>query len=143
MQVQFIRTHENAVLPSKGSALAAGHDLYAAEACLVPARSRVLVNTGWRVCVQPGYELQVRARSGLAVKHGIGVLNSPGTVDEDYRGILGVILVNTTDFDFEIAPGDRVAQMVVKPVVYAHVVEVEKFELPSERGEDGYGSTGR
>lgn len=102
---------------------------------------RALVPTGLRLALPPGYEAQVRPRSGLAIRHGITMLNTPGTIDSDYRGEVKVIVVNLGQESFVIQPGDRIAQLVVSPVVRAELVEVD--ELPdSARGEGGFGHTG-
>ena len=142
VNVQFIKTHKYARLPTQGSQGAAGFDIYAAEDGIIPPRQRGLVNTGLRISVPEGYEAQVRSRSGLALKHGICVLNSPGTIDEDYRGALGVILLNTELTPFHVKRGDRIAQLVLRPVVqHVRMVFTDEF-TETERGEDGYGSTG-
>ena len=130
-------------LPRYETEHAAGMDLSAcipADITLAPGK-RALIPTGFAIALPPGTEAQVRPRSGLAAKHGITVLNSPGTIDADYRGEIGVILINHGDAAFTIGRGMRIAQMVVAPVVQAALVEVE--ELPaSERGAGGFGSTG-
>ncbi|MGE5515560.1 MAG: dUTP diphosphatase [Bacteroidota bacterium] len=130
-------------LPRYETEHAAGLDLSAcipADITLAPGK-RVLVPTGFAIALPPGYEAQVRPRSGLAAKHGITVLNSPGTIDADYRGEIAVILVNLGDAAFTISRGMRIAQMVVAPV--AQAVLVESVELPAtERGAGGFGSTG-
>ncbi len=103
---------------------------------------RKLFETGLYIQLEPGYEATVRPRSGLALKHGITVLNSPGTVDADYRGEVGVILINLSDEPYTITPGDRIAQMVVGP--YRQVEFLEVYELSeTERGECGFGHTGK
>lgn len=130
-------------LPAYGSAEAAGCDLLAAveETLTLAPGARALVPTGLRLALPAGYEAQVRPRSGLAAKHGITVLNTPGTVDSDYRGEVKVILINLGEADFEIARGMRIAQMVVAPVT--RVAWVEDGDLvASERGAGGFGSTG-
>lgn len=135
-------------LPSYETAGAAGADLRAnfeesaRQGLVLSAGARVLVPTGLRLEIPQGYEVQIRPRSGLALKHGITLPNSPGTIDSDYRGPLGVILLNAGDQPFAINHGDRIAQMVVAPVVQA------RFELATElgdtaRGEGGFGSTGQ
>lgn len=130
-------------LPAYASAGAAGLDLQAAldgDAVLAPG-ARMLVPTGFAVALPPGYEAQVRPRSGLALKHGITVLNSPGTIDEDYRGEVGVVLVNLGQEPFTLTRGMRIAQMVIAPVSRAVLAEAD--ELPATgRGEGGFGSTG-
>jgi dUTP pyrophosphatase len=129
-------------LPAYATEGAAGMDLLAAAALAIPPGGRALVPTGLSIALPPGFELQVRPRSGLALRHGITVLNTPGTVDEDYRGEVGVILFNTGDAPFAVARGDRVAQAVFARVRRARWKEVT--ELPSSvRGAGGFGSTGR
>ncbi len=102
---------------------------------------RRLVPTGLRLEIPAGFEVQIRPRSGLALKHGIALVNAPGTIDSDYRGPLGVILVNLSDADFVVSHGDRIAQMVVAPVVQAQFVEVRTLS-ETRRGTGGFGSTG-
>jgi dUTP pyrophosphatase len=134
---------EGLPLPSYATAGAAGFDLLAAlrEPLVVPPGGRALVPTGLQIALPQGYELQLRPRSGLALKHGITLPNSPGTVDEDYRGELGVIVLNTGAEPFTVERGMRIAQGVVAPVVRAGWAEVE--ELPATtRGTGGFGSTG-
>jgi len=104
--------------------------------------SRELIPTGIKLAIPSGYEGQVRPRSGLALRHGVTVLNAPGTIDADYRGEVKVVLVNLGSEVFRVNPGDRIAQLVISPVARARLVHVRV--LPgSERGEGGYGSTGR
>ncbi len=130
-------------LPSYQSADAAGMDLYAAlESSLVLAPGdRALVPTGFAMALPQGFEAQVRPRSGLAAKHGVTVLNTPGTIDADYRGEVKVILANLGQDPFEIERGERIAQMVIAPVTQASLCEVDT--LPeTDRGAGGFGSTG-
>ncbi|MCG8469832.1 MAG: dUTP diphosphatase [Gemmatimonadetes bacterium] len=130
-------------LPEYATAGAAGLDLRAAveKPLRVAPGERRLVPTGLRIAVPEGYEAQVRPRSGLALRHGIVLPNAPGTIDADYRGEVAVILCNTGDETFEIARGDRIAQLVLSPV--ARLEWDETTELPeSRRGEGGFGSTG-
>lgn len=134
-------------LPAYQTAGAAGADVRAnfgttPTTFVLPANDRALIPTGLAIAVEDGFEVQVRPRSGLALKQGITVLNTPGTVDCDYRGPLGVILFNTTDEDITIEHGDRIAQLVVAPVTIAEFAVVEEFDQ-TERGEGGYGSTGK
>lgn len=135
------RLDPQAIIPAYQTSEAAGFDLHAIGDCVIKARNRGLVKTGLAVALPVGYELQVRPRSGLALKYGITVLNTPGTVDSDYRGELMVILINHSDLDFTIKAGDRIAQAVLKEVVQASFVEVDKLE-ETQRGEKGFGSTG-
>ncbi|WP_174300729.1 dUTP diphosphatase [Caulobacter sp. S45] len=146
VEVLALPHHEGLDLPSYVSAGAAGMDLRAAvpaDAPLVlPPGGRALAPTGLKIAVPEGYEAQVRPRSGLALKHGITCLNSPGTVDSDYRGEVGVILANLGQESFVVHRGDRIAQLVVAAHgrVEWDVVEVHGA---TERGEGGFGSTGR
>ena len=122
---------------------AAGMDLHAAlaEPVTLAPGERTLVPTGWAVAIPPGFEGQVRPRSGLALRHGVTVLNAPGTVDADYRGELKVLLVNHGAAPFPIARGDRIAQLVICPVAHAELRHVEALDA-TDRGAGGYGSTG-
>lgn len=131
-------------LPAYQSEDAAGLDLLAAveEPVTLPPLGRALVPTGLAMALPSGYEAQVRPRSGLAAKHGVTVLNSPGTIDADYRGEVKVILVNLSDTPFTIDRGERIAQMVIAPVSRAHLVEAEALDV-TVRGSGGFGSTGR
>ncbi|MGO9359481.1 MAG: dUTP diphosphatase [Xanthobacteraceae bacterium] len=137
---------EGLPLPAYQSAHAAGLDLVAAVAedkplTLAPGE-RALVPTGLAIALPPSHEAQVRPRSGLAAKHGVTVLNSPGTIDADYRGEIGVLLINLGQAPFVVRRGERIAQMIVAPVAQADLVKVAA--LPSsERGGAGFGSTGR
>ena len=133
---------EGLPLPTYMSELAAGADVYSAVALTIAPGERAMVPTGFSIAVPAGYEAQVRPRSGLALKHGITVLNSPGTVDADYRGPVNVILANLGNEPFTIARGDRIAQLLVAPVSRAAFELVET--LPeTARGDGGFGSTGR
>lgn len=128
-------------LPSYESAGAAGMDVRAAKDMVIAPGARALVPTGFAIAIPHGFEVQVRPRSGLALKKGISVPNSPGTIDSDYRGELGVILINHGHEDFVIAHGDRIAQIVAAPVQRAAMIEVEELD-ETQRGEGGFGSTG-
>lgn len=140
--IQRLPHAEGLPLPAYATEGAAGMDLLAARAITVPPGGRALVPTGLCIALPEGYEMQVRPRSGLALKHGITLPNAPGTVDEDYRGEVGVILLNTGSEPFEIARGDRIAQAVFAPVTRAEWEEV--VVLPeTQRGTGGFGSTGR
>jgi len=128
-------------LPAYESEGAAGLDLRAAEACEIASGGRALVPTGLSIALPPGFEGQVRPRSGLAIKHGVTVLNAPGTIDCDYRGEVKVILVNFGDVPFRIARGDRIAQLIVAPVTRVAVAEAESLDATA-RGSGGFGSSG-
>ena len=128
-------------LPAYATAGAAGMDVLSAEALLMRPGQRAAVSTGFAVAIPDGYEIQVRPRSGLALKHGVTVPNTPGTIDSDYRGELKIILVNHGEEHFQIARGDRIAQLVLAPVTRARWDEVEELD-ETQRGEGGFGSTG-
>ncbi len=130
-------------MPEYETNQSAGMDLRSASAeeiCLKPG-ARGLIPTGLYMQLPPGYEAQIRSRSGLALKKGVAVLNSPGTIDADYRGELGVILINHGTEEFVVQKGDRVAQMVISKYAKAKIREVEVLES-TERGSGGFGSTG-
>ena len=139
--VLFKRVHADAVLPAYAHPGDAGLDLCACEAATLLPGERRLVRTGLVMELPSGTEAQLRPRSGLALKHGITLLNTPGTIDEGYRGELGVILVNLGQEPFEVAPGMRIAQMVIAPVLRVAVEESETLGATC-RGEGGFGSTG-
>ncbi len=120
---------------------AAGMDVVAAESLTLRPGQRHAVATGFGIAIPEGYEVQVRPRSGLALKHGITLPNTPGTIDSDYRGELKVILINLGEDDFPIERGDRIAQLVLAPVTLATWEEVEELS-DTARGEGGFGSTG-
>ena len=134
----------NNKLPKYETLLSAGMDLraYLEEPIVLKPLQRTLVKTGLFISLQPGYEAQVRPRSGLALKKGISVLNSPGTIDADYRGEIGVILINLSDSDFKIDSGDRIAQMVIAKHETVSWKSVDKLD-DSLRGDKGFGSTGK
>ena len=133
-------------LPAYQTAQAAGLDLLAAVGEHAPVHlargARVLIPTGLSIALPPGFEAQVRPRSGLALKHGITVLNSPGTIDADYRGEVAVILINLGEADFVVRRGERIAQLVIAPVVQVALTEVEMLD-ETARHAGGFGSTGR
>lgn len=142
MTLKFKRIHPDAVLPAYAHPSDAGMDIRSVADVTVPARGRALVPTGLVVLLPPLYEAQVRPRSGLALKHGITVLNTPGTIDSGYRGEIGVILFNTTDEDFQVRKGDRVAQVVIAPVTQPVIEEAQEID-ETDRGAGGFGSTGK
>ena len=129
-------------LPAYETAGAAGMDLRSAEAITLSPGARCVVPTGLAIALPQGFEAQVRPRSGLAVKHGITVLNAPGTIDCDYRGEVKVPLINHGREDFQIFRGDRIAQMVIAPVARIDWAEVASLE-ETARGTGGFGSSGR
>ncbi len=135
------REGEDIPLPSYITDGSSGLDLRSAEDVVIPPGEWRAVSTGIRISLPPGYEAQVRPRSGLALKHGVTVLNAPGTIDSDYRGIIKVILINHGKKAFWIRRGDRIAQMVITRVEQVEVEEVEILDETS-RGEGGFGHTG-
>ena len=142
--IQVLPHGEGLPFPAYATAGAAGIDLAAAldEPLKLNPENRALVPTGIAIALPEGYEGQIRPRSGLALKHGLTVLNSPGTIDADYRGEIGVILANLGDGDFTVVRGLRIAQLVIAPVT--RIVWRETSGLPdSQRGTGGFGSTGR
>ena len=128
--------------PAYATAGAAGMDVVSAEATTLAPGARAAVATGFAIAIPTGYEVQVRPRSGLALKYGVTCLNTPGTIDSDYRGEVKVILANLGQAPFEIARGDRIAQLVPAPVQRAILDEVATLD-DTERGTGGFGSTGR
>lgn len=128
-------------LPDYASKGAAGMDICAAESVILRIGKRLDIATGFAFAIPHGYEVQVRPRSGLALKNGVTCLNTPGTIDSDYRGEVKVILANLGEDDFQITKGDRIAQIVVAPVQHAKMVEVDDIDETS-RGAGGFGSTG-
>lgn len=143
MKVEIINKSKHP-LPEYATALSAGVDLRANldEPITLKPLERALVKTGLFIALPPKYEAQIRPRSGLAFKHGITVLNAPGTIDADYRGEIGVILVNLSNEDFVINDGERIAQMVIAKYKRSKWIEVETL-TETERGEGGFGSTGK
>ena len=129
-------------LPAYATAGAAGMDVVAAEDATIAPGARAAIATGFAMAIPAGYEVQVRPRSGLALKHGVTCLNTPGTIDSDYRGEVKVILANLGDTPFVVARGERIAQLVPAPVLRARLDEVEVLD-DTARGAGGFGSTGR
>ena len=146
IEIRQLPHGEGLALPAYQSVHAAGLDLLAAvpeDAPMILApRKHALVPTGLTIALPPGYEAQVRPRSGLAAKHGVTVLNAPGTVDADYRGEIGVLLINHGDAPFPIRRGERIAQMVIAAVVRGELTPVAALSA-TDLGDGGFGSTGR
>ncbi|WP_444355801.1 dUTP diphosphatase [Prevotellamassilia timonensis] len=143
MKIKIVNRSHHA-LPQYATALSAGLDLRAnlEEDITLQPMERRLVPTGLSIALPEGYEAQVRPRSGLALKHGITLLNTPGTIDADYRGEIGVIMVNLSDMPFNIADGDRIAQLVIARYEQAEWEAVEALDS-TERGDGGFGHTGK
>ncbi len=142
IQLQRLPHGQGLPLPSYATNGAAGLDVVAAEDVLLAPGQRHAVATGFAIAIPAGYEVQVRPRSGLALKHGVTCLNTPGTIDEDYRGEVKVILANLGAEPFEVRRGERIAQLVPAPVVKAAFAEVAELS-ETGRGAGGFGSTGR
>lgn len=135
------RLNDRARLPEFAHVGDAGMDLFATDATIVFPGDRALIATGIQIQLPPGTEAQIRPRSGLALRHGVTVLNTPGTIDEGYRGEIGVILINHSKEPFYVVTGAKIAQMVIKPVVRVAIDEVDELDA-ADRGENGFGSTG-
>jgi len=142
VEIKRLPNNDDLPLPAYETAGAAGMDLRAAEAMTLKPGARHLVPTGLSIALPPGFEAQVRPRSGLAVQHGVTVLNAPGTIDSDYRGEIKVILINHSGQPFEITRGMRIAQLVIAPVTRASFVEIDDDLDHTARGAGGFGSTG-
>ncbi len=142
-QIEIKKLHPDAIFPEYMTELAAGLDICALleQSLFLEPGQRCLVPTGLAFAIPAGYEIQVRPRSGLAIKHGIALVNSPGTIDADYRGEVSIILINHGLESFTINSGDRIAQLVVAPVSQADLVEVSELS-DTKRGVGGFGHTG-
>ncbi|MCY6960259.1 dUTP diphosphatase [Clostridium brassicae] len=141
MNLKVQKTNKLAKLPEYAHIGDAGMDLYSVEDKIIQPGKTTLIHTGIKIELPKDTEAQIRPRSGLALKHSITVLNTPGTIDEGYRGEIGIILINHSKEDFKVEKGMRIAQMVIKPVLRVNVVEVERL-TGTERGNGGFGSTG-
>ena len=146
VRLTWLAHGEGLDLPAYETVQAAGMDIRAAvpadDPIVLEAGARALIETGFAMALPPGFEAQIRPRSGLAIKHGITCLNTPGTIDTDYRGEIKVILINLGHDAFTINRGDRIAQMVVAPVVQATIMQVDVLD-DTGRGAGGFGSTGK
>ena len=141
MTVKFRRIDPSAELPTYAHPGDAGMDIRSIEELTIAPGARALVHTGLVMMLPPGYEAQVRPRSGLALKNGVTVLNTPGTIDEGYRGEVGVILVNFGSEPFKVEKGAKIAQMVIAPCTRAEIVETDAVD-DTVRGTGGFGSSG-
>ena len=145
MTACVVRLDKEIPLPKYQTSESAGMDLHAAiedETTLPPNGGRAIIPTGIRIAIPSGYEMQIRPRSGLAAKHGVTVINAPGTVDSDYRSEVGVILINHSDTPYTINRGDRIAQAVFSQVYQIELIETEELDTTT-RGNGGFGSTGK
>jgi len=141
MKLKIKKLESEAVLPSYAKEGDAGMDLFSIEEYMMKPGERHLYKTGIAVELEKGYEMQIRPRSGLAVKYGISVVNSPGTVDSGYRGEIGVILINQGEENYSVKKGDKIAQAVINKFEEVEIEEVSELST-SERGEGGFGHTG-
>lgn len=142
MELKFVKLSEEAVIPEYKTSGAAGMDVSSIEEVLLRPFERKIIKTGLSVEIPEGYEIQIRPRSGLSIKNGITLINCVGTIDSDYRGEIGIPLVNLSRSYYTIQKGERVAQLVVNKVEQAQIQIVEKLS-ETERGDGGFGSTGR
>lgn len=142
LEIRFVK-EEGAKVPKYSTASSSGLDLFAfiKDSIVIEPKKWALIPTGIRLSIPRGYEGEIRPRSGLAMKYGVTVLNSPGTIDADYRGEIKVILINLGDQPFQVEPGMRIAQLVIRKIEEVELVEDENLPL-TERGEGGFGSTG-
>lgn len=141
MEIKIVKLNPSAIIPRYSHPGDAGLDLFSVEEQeILPGETR-LINMGIAIALPPGIEAQIRPRSGLALKHSITVLNSPGTIDAGYRGEIGVILINHGKNSFQVVPGMKIAQMVIASVIQAKLTMVEELNVTS-RGDGGFGSTG-
>jgi dUTP pyrophosphatase len=140
MKVEILKKNKNAVIPKRMTEGSAGYDLYSSnsESIIIKAGKLKLIPTGISISLPIGYEAQIRPRSGLALKNSIGILNSPGTIDADYRGEIGIIVYNFGDKDFEVKSNMRIAQMVIAKHEIVEFIEVKKLDV-TERNDNGFG----
>lgn len=141
MKIEIKKLHQDAYIPKYQTFGAAGFDIHSIENITIASGESKLIKTGLGMAIEDGYELQIRPRSGLALKNGITVLNTPGTIDSDYRGEIMVLLINHSKQDFIIAKGDRIAQGVISKVYQADFIEVSELD-DTQRGSGGFGSSG-
>jgi len=143
IEIEKVRGCEDLPLPVSASEFSSGVDLLSAEAAdtVLKTGKIKLISTGIKIMIPEGYEGQIRPRSGLALKHGITVLNTPGTIDSDYRGIVKVILINLGEEDFNIRRGDRIAQLVIQKIFFPNLKLVDTLD-ETKRGEGGFGHSG-
>ncbi|NMM65730.1 dUTP diphosphatase [Clostridium sp. P21] len=141
IQLKITKINETAKLPQYAHDGDAGMDLFSIEEVIIPPSETALIHTGIKIELPRNTEAQVRPRSGLALKHSITVLNTPGTIDEGYRGEIGIILINHGKLPFKVEKNMKIAQMVVKPVLKVNIIKVQQLS-ETERSEGGFGSTG-
>lgn len=142
MEIKYKRTAD-VKPPNYANEGDAGLDLYSADEFVLKPGERKIASAGIKIAVPFGYEAQIRPKSGLAAKHGISVINTPGTIDTGYRGVVGVIMINHGNEDFNVEKNMKIAQMVIKKVETAKLIEVDDLGEDTSRGEGGFGSTGK
>ena len=144
MILKIMKINKNAIIPNHATVGSAGMDLCACinEPVTIPARGHAIIPTGIAISIPQNYAAMVYARSGLAIKHGIGLLNSVGVIDSDYRGEIKVGLVNQFDKDYEIQPNERIAQLIIQPISHPEIIECDTLG-DTQRGSGGFGSTGK
>ena len=141
IEIKIKKTHRDAILPKYAHEGDGGMDLFSLENYLIKAGERKLIETGLQVEIPRGYEMQIRPKSGLTLKYGITVLNTPGTIDSGYRGDVGVIVINHDKEDYEVKKGQKIAQAVINKIERVSIIESENLSN-TKRGEGGFGSTG-
>ena len=142
MEIKILKLNDAAIIPRYAHSGDAGLDLFSVEEKEILPGETQLINTGIAIALPQGTEAQIRPRSGLALKHSVTVLNSPGTIDAGYRGEIGIILINHGKNPFQIIPGMKIAQMVIASIIQAKVTVVDELNI-TNRGVDGFGSTGK
>lgn len=145
MSIKFILLSENAKLPTRATPCSSGLDLYSPETTIIKSKTKKIIDLEIKCIIPSGYDVQIRSRSGLAYNNSIFVLNSPGTIDQDYTGNIKIILFNLSNEDYIINKHDRIAQMVICPIIMPNIEQVESYttDITNKRKENGFGSTGK
>ena len=145
MSIKFILLSENAKLPTRATPCSSGLDLYSPETTIIKSKTKKIIDLEIKCIIPSGYDVQIRSRSGLAYNNSIFVLNSPGTIDQDYIGNIKIILFNLSNEDYIINKHDRIAQMVICPIIMPNIEQVESYttDITNKRKENGFGSTGK
>ena len=145
MSIKFILLSENAKLPTRATPCSSGLDLYSPETTIIKSKTKKIIDLEIKCIIPSGYDVQIRSRSGLAYNNSIFVLNSPGTIDQDYTGNIKIILFNLSNEDYIINKHVRIAQMVICPIIMPNIEQVESYttDITNKRKENGFGSTGK
>ena len=145
MSIKFILLSENAKLPTRATPCSSGLDLYSPETTIIKSKTKKIIDLEIKCIIPSGYDVQIRSRSGLAYNNSIFVLNSPGTIDQDYTGNIKIILFNLSNEDYIINKHDRIAQMVICPIIMPIIEQIESYttDITNKRKENGFGSTGK